>query len=71
MPLHIYKKLFPRVTNEQSAETKNSSIQLKMFNKTTITQLGTCILKIEHNNKHKMCKFFVVLEKWASFVRHS
>ena len=31
-----------------------------MYNKTTITQLGTFAVEIEHNNKHKMCKFFVV-----------
>ena len=23
--------------------------------------MGTCTVNIEHNNKHKMCKFFVVL----------
>ena len=23
--------------------------------------MGTCAVEIEHNNKHKMCKYFVVL----------
>ena len=32
-----------------------------MYNKTTITQLGTCTVEIEHKNKNEMCKFFVVL----------
>ena len=31
-----------------------------MYNKTAITQLGICIVKIEHNNIQKLCKFFVV-----------
>ena len=37
MPLHIYKKLFPKVTNEQFAATKNNNILSKTYNKTTIT----------------------------------
>ena len=36
MPLHIYEKLFPEVISEQLAPTKNESIQLKTYNKTTI-----------------------------------
>ena len=36
-------------------------MQLKTYYKTTITQLGICTVKIEHNNKHEMCQFFVVL----------
>ena len=51
MPLHIYKKLFPRITNEQLVATKNENIQLKTYNKTTISQLGTCAVEIEHKNK--------------------
>ena len=38
-------------------QLKNESIQLKMYNKTKITQLRTCTVEIEYNNKHKMCKF--------------
>ena len=39
MPLHVYKKLFPNITNEQLAKTKDKSVLLKTYNKTTITQL--------------------------------
>ena len=60
MPLHIYKKLFPRINNEKLAPTKNESIQLKAYNKTTITQLCTCTVEIEYKNKKKMCTFCVV-----------
>ena len=37
MPEHIFKKLFPEVTNEQLATTKNKHILLKVYNKATIT----------------------------------
>ena len=52
-----YTKLFPRIANEQLAATKNESIQLKVYNKRIITQLGTSTTEIYHNNKHKMCIF--------------
>ena len=38
MPLHMYNKLFPSITNEQLATPKNKNVPLKMYNKTTITQ---------------------------------
>ena len=31
-----------------------------MYNRTTITQLGMCKVKLQDNNKHEICKFFVV-----------
>ena len=37
MPLHIFKKLFPGVTNEQLVETINKGILLKTYNKITVT----------------------------------
>ena len=44
MPLHIYKKLFPRATKENLAAMTNTNIQLKPYNR-TITQSGTCKVK--------------------------
>ena len=61
MPLHIYKILFPRATKEQLAAITNTNVQLKTYTRTTATQLGICKIKIEHNNKQRMCNFFVVL----------
>ena len=40
--------------------TRNTNIKLKTYNQTIITQLGTCIIQMEHNNKQKICNFFVV-----------
>ena len=60
MPWHFLKKLFPGVTNVQLAETINKHIILKTYNKTTITQLGTCKVIIEPKCNRKKCQFFVV-----------
>ena len=60
MPFHIYKKLFPSTTVDQLAATKGAKIKLKIYNPTTITQLGRCKVKIGNNNKCKTCIFFVV-----------
>ena len=60
MPFHIYKKLFPKITNEQLVATKNNNILLKMYKKTTVTQLGTCTVEVEHKNNKKKCRSFVV-----------
>ena len=55
MPLHVYKKVFPNITNEQLAKTKNKNVPLKTYNKTAINQLGMCTVIVEHkNNKKKM-----------------
>ena len=51
---------FPKVTNEQLATTKNKNILLKMYNKTTITQLGTCRVEVDHKNNKEKCRFFAV-----------
>ena len=46
---HI-QKIFPKVTNEQLATTKNKNILLKVYNRATITQLRTCTVEVEHKN---------------------
>ena len=53
MPLHFYKMLFPRATIEQLAAAKNKNVQLKTYNKTTITHLGICNVKLKHTNVQK------------------
>ena len=60
MSLHVYKKLFPKITNEQLVAMKHISIQLKVYNKTTVTQLHTCAAELENKNNKKKCRFFVV-----------
>ena len=53
MPTYLFIKLFPNVTNEQLVATVNKCILLKTYNKTTITELRTCKLIIEHKNIKK------------------
>ena len=68
MPSHLYKKLFPRATKEQLVETQNKNVQLKTYNKTTITLLVIFKVKLEHNNVQKMDKFFVVQENGQALL---
>ena len=49
-------------TKEQFDGTTNKNNLLKAYNRMIIIPLGICKYRIEHNNKQKMCKFFVVLE---------
>ena len=71
MPLHIYKKLFPKITNKQLVATKNKNILLNMYNKTTISQLDTCTVEIEHKNNRKKYKFFRSSQEWTGIIRHA
>ena len=60
MPLCIYKKSFTRATVQQLAATRDTNIKLKYVQPTTITQLGICRVKLEHDSEHKVCSFIVV-----------
>ena len=60
MPWYIFKKLFPRVT-EAELKKPLKHIKLKTYNKTVITQLGTCVVIIDYKDNKKNCEFFVVL----------
>ena len=57
-----------KVTNKQLATTKNKHILLKMYNKTTLTWVGTCIVVIEHKNNKKKCKFFCSSWEWTGIT---
>ena len=50
---YIFKKLFPRVTESQLTKTVKNHITLQMYNKTFITQLGTCVVIISYKNNRK------------------
>ena len=42
-------------------KTIKNHIKLKLYNKTFITQLGTCPVIINYKNNRKQCEFFVFL----------
>ena len=46
MPLHIFKRLFKNVTEAKLKKTIKKHLKLKTYNKTAITQLGTCVVTI-------------------------
>ena len=73
MPWYIFKKLFPRVTEAKLIKTIKRHIKLKTYNKTVITQLGTCVVTINFKD-NKTGVRFCSSWKWpgtAGDVRHS
>ena len=59
LSLHIYKKIISYGNKRTTGGNRfKRSIQLKAYNRTTITPSGICKVKKEH--KHKICNFFVV-----------
>ena len=55
MLLHILKKLFKNIPEEQLKGSIKSNIKLKTYNGTYITQLGTCTVTIKFKNSKKHC----------------
>ena len=53
--LFMFKKLFKNTTEEQLQKFIKSHIRLKMYNRTNITQLGTCMVTIKFENIKKRC----------------
>ena len=60
MPLFIFKKLFKNTTEEKLQKSVKGHIRLRTYNKTNITQIGTCAVGIKFKNIKKRCVFFVV-----------
>ena len=52
--------MFPRVKEAKLEKTIKTHIKLKTYNKTVITQLGTCTVIIDYKDNKKKCEFFVV-----------
>ena len=60
MPWHIFKRLFKNSTEDELKNTIKGHIKLKFYNKTVITQLGTCMVMINYKNiKKEVCVFVV------------
>ena len=57
---HIFKRLVKNVTEAELKKTFKGHIKLKMYNKTVITQLGTCMVTINFKDIKKKCVFFIV-----------
>ena len=57
---YIFKKLIPWVSEARLKKPIKNHIKLKTYNKTVITQLGTCSVIIDYKYNKKKCKCFVV-----------
>ena len=52
--------MFKTVTEAELKKTVKGHIKLKTYNKTVITQLGTCMVTINFKDIKKRCVFFLV-----------
>ena len=69
MPWYIFKKLCMRVTGAKlQKKTIKKYIKLKTYNKSVITQLGTCAVVINYKDNKKKCEFFVVPRKGQALL---
>ena len=69
MPLFMFTKLFRNVTEEHLKRTIKGHIRLRTYNRTNITQLGTCAVVIKFKNINNRCVFFVVPGNGPTFLR--
>ena len=60
--IYIYENYFLGQWWSSWQQKEIQKVKLIMYNWTTITQLGICRVKVEHNNTCKMWKFLVVPE---------
>ena len=61
LPLSLYRKIFPNVTPAELKRSIDQRVQLLVYNKKIIKQLGVCYLHVKNSQGHtKLCKFFIV-----------
>ena len=61
LPLYLYRKIFPTVTQTEQGRSIDHRVQLLAYNKKVIKQLGVCYLRVKNSQGHtKLCKFFIV-----------
>ena len=64
LPLCLYRKIFPNVTQVELERSIDHRVQLLAYNKKVIKQLGVCYLHVKNSKGHtKLCKFFIVNSK--------
>ena len=74
IPWYIFKRLFKNITEAELKKTVKGHIKLKTYNKTVITQLGTCVVLVTFKDIKKRYLFFCSSWKWqgnAENARHS
>ena len=69
LPLCLYRKIFPNVTQTELGRSIDHRVQLLTYNKKVIKQLGECYLHVKNSQGHtKLCKFFIVNSKFNQII---
>ena len=69
LPLCLYWKIFPNVTQTEWERSIDHRVQLLTYNKKIIKQLCVCYLHIKNSQGHtKLCKFFIVNSKFNAII---
>ena len=69
LPLCLYRKIFPNVTQTELEWSIDHRVQLLAYNKKIIKQLGVCYLHVKNSQGHtKLCKFFIVNSKFNPII---
>ena len=68
LPLRLYKELFPHVTRQEMLRSIDHRVQLLAYNKKEICQHGMCYLHVKCKNCVKLCKFYVVDNKFNPII---
>ena len=68
LPLRLYKELFPHVTRQEMLRSIDYRVQLLSYNKEEIRQYGVCYLHVKSKNCVKLCKFYVVDDKFNPII---
>ena len=69
LPLCLYRKIFPNLTQTELERSIDHRVQLLADNKKVIKQLGFCYLHVRNSQGHtKLCKFFIVNSKFNLII---
>ena len=69
LPLCLYRKIFPNMTQTELERSIDHRVQLLAYNKKVIKQLGVCYLHVKNSQGHtKLCKFFIVNSKFNLII---
>ena len=69
LPLCLYQKIFPNVTQNELERSTDHRVQLLAYKKKVIKQLGVCYLHVKNTQRHtKLCTFFIINSKFNPII---
>ena len=60
LPYNVFREIFPWVSIKELHHSIDNNVCLEAYNKSSIKQLGTCHLTVQHGKQSCLCHFFVV-----------